>query len=67
MVYAKEMTNTKTDEFEAMLMAAQEERTSEACLKGEPAESAGDADGASGGTIDTSTLHLHYDVSCVAC
>merc|ERR1711871_598473 len=40
MVYAKEMTNAKTDEFEAMLMAAQEERTSEACLKGEVAEDA---------------------------
>ena len=40
MIYGKEMTNDKTDEFETMLMAAQEERTSEACLKGETEEQA---------------------------
>ena len=41
MIYGKEMTNDKTDEFETMLMAAQEERTSEACLKGETEEKSG--------------------------
>lgn len=43
LIYAKEMTAEKTDEFEAMLIAAQEERTSDACLKGETA-GAKDAD-----------------------
>lgn len=50
MIYGKEMTNDKTDEFEAMLMAAQEERESDACLKGETKES---EDGDSSGTIQT--------------
>jgi hypothetical protein len=45
MVYAKEMTNAKTDEFEAMLIAAQAERTSEACLKGETGDAEADSDG----------------------
>ena len=49
MIYAKEMTNAKTDEFEAMLIAAQEERTSEACLKGESTES--NDDGGSSGAM----------------
>jgi hypothetical protein len=38
MIYGKELTNDKTDEFEAMLLAAQEERTSDACLNGETGE-----------------------------
>ena len=58
MIYAKEMTDAKTDEFEAMLMAAQEERTSDACLKGEATDESTEG---SSGTNDTS-IHAHPEI-----
>ena len=48
MIYGKEMTNQKTVDTEKMLLEAQTERTSEACLKG-----GGEAAAASSGGGET--------------